>query len=51
MESGAVPLWAIATIAGPVILAAILVYGRWRNRRKRGRIEAERRAARGSGQG
>lgn len=51
MEDTAVPLWAFAVIAGPLILGAVLAYGRWRNRKKRGPIEAERRAARGPGQG
>jgi FtsZ-interacting cell division protein ZipA len=38
-------LWSIATIGGPVILGAVLVFGVWRNRRKRGEVAAERRAA------
>jgi hypothetical protein len=46
MEETAIPLWAFAVIGGPLVLGALLAYGRWRNWRKRGRIEAERRAAR-----
>jgi hypothetical protein len=45
MEETAVPLWAIAVIGGPILLAAALAFGRWRNRRNRGRIDAERHAA------
>jgi hypothetical protein len=48
MEDTAVPLWAFAVIGGPLVLGLVLAFGRWRNRRNRGRIEAERRAARGS---
>lgn len=44
-RSGMESLWAIATIGGPVILGAILVFGVWRNRRKRGQVAAERRDA------
>ena len=45
MEETAVPLWAIAVIVGPLVLGAVLAYGRWRNRRNQGRIAAERHAA------
>lgn len=47
MESGAIPLWAIATIAGPVILGAAFAYAVWRNRRKRKKLAAEGRSERG----
>ncbi len=43
MEGEAVPLWAIAVILGPIILGGVLAYGVWRNRKKRGDIEAARR--------
>lgn len=35
MEDATVSLWAIAVIAGPIILGGILAYGVWRNRKKR----------------
>lgn len=39
MEGG-VALWAVAVIGGPIILGAILAYGRIRNRRRRKRQAA-----------
>lgn len=35
MEGTALPLWAIAVIAGPIILGGAMAYGRWRNRKRR----------------
>jgi hypothetical protein len=49
MEETALPLWAFAVIGGPIVLFAVLAFGRWRNRRKRGLIDAQRSAARHSG--
>lgn len=44
MDDLAVPLWAVATIGGPIVLGAILAYGVWRNRRRRKRLAASGRA-------
>jgi FtsZ-interacting cell division protein ZipA len=44
-RSGMEAMWGIATIGGPIILGALLVFGVWRNRRRRGQVAAERRGA------
>jgi hypothetical protein len=42
MEDAALPLWAILTIAGPIVLGAAMAYGVIRNRRRRRAREAAR---------
>lgn len=40
MEGGGIGLWVIAVIVGPIILGAIIAFGRIRNRRRRKREAA-----------
>jgi hypothetical protein len=43
MEDIGVSLWAIVVIGGPVILAAVLGFGIWRQRARRRELAAARR--------
>lgn len=40
MEGGGVALWVVAVIVGPIILGAIIAFGRIRNRQRRKREAA-----------